>query len=337
MIRSRQVRPSRRMSDFCAVYGNKNLVKVILPTTLKSIGNFAFAGCDNLATVVFRSYYAPVLEGTMSSEIVITPDTEDQFPGFELLYGYDYFYKKMYQLGTAYYYSNFKDVIGSMGASGMTAIVPDNCSGYDSLLYKAYFTLSETTSGATAGKYALDFIEAVNKIPANVDRFDRLFIADAIVAYNALARHTDELAYITDEILAKYTAACTAYYVDVAEDKIDHLFDMAYNKYSFDIVKDALATYDALSDSDKALVSNSDKLAAKVSELESKFGTSLDFNKTYEDYAPVVEPPAEIDPPAEPPVNNTVDAWVIILVASVAAVVVAGAAVVFILIKKKRA
>ena len=73
-----------------AAYGNEHLQKVTFPETLRSIGDFAFFGCKNLETVVFKSYYAPTLEGMPSvakdEDVTINVDNIGNYPGFETLY-----------------------------------------------------------------------------------------------------------------------------------------------------------------------------------------------------------------------------------------------------------
>ena len=213
--------------DTSAAQGNKSLKHVILPASVKTIGDYAFFECENLETVTFKSYYAPTLEGSMlGNRIEVKAEDAENFPGFDQLYRFDYFYRLYDEVSYPYYYRNFAGVIGSAEASGLVAIVPENCEGYDAFLYKAFFTVStETNSGPTTGKYAIAFIEAVNKLPLEVDRFDKLAVENATRAYNALKKYTAELADVDTALIERYNAALTAYRVDVAENAIDHLFD----------------------------------------------------------------------------------------------------------------
>ena len=319
--------------EFSAAYGNKYLEKVTLPSTLKTIGDFAFDGCTNLTTVVFRSYYAPVLEGSILGE---TPEvsykTAADFVDFDLLYKYDYYYAAQGSVSTPFFYRNFKANVGYKDADGLVAILPDNCTGYDTLLYKAYFEISEETSGITAGKYAVDFMDAVNKLPANVDRFDKAVVTDAITAYNALMSHADEKQFVQDSYFAIFESARIAYNVDVVMDKINHLYDMDTLEYCFNAVKDAKAAYDALSAAEKALVTNASVLETKIQELNAVYGKEVDFNLPYADNVPAEQLPTET-----PPVKEGLAVWaiVLIIVGSVA-VLAGGAAVTVILIRKKR-
>ena len=317
-----------------AARGNKNLERVILPSTLKYIGDYSFFACDNLKSVTFKSYHAPVLEGCMLGEaITVNTENASEFSKFDLLYGLEYYYRSMGRVNLALYYRNFIDVIGKATTDGLIAILPENCEGYDTILYKAYFTIDEKTSGPAIGKYAVAFIDAVKELPTEIDRFDKTVVENAILSYNALAAHKDELAYITSDTLAKYNDAVSAYYVDIAEDKIAHLFDMAMNQYSFDAVKDARASYLALSESDRDKVANANRLNEKIEELSEVFGTDINFELNYEDHLPEIEPPT-VEPPVD--TNDGLDTWVIVLIAAASVLVLAGAAVVVVVLLKKR-
>jgi len=317
--------------DFCAALGNKNLETVVFPSSLRYIGDHAFDRCENLATVKFNSYYAPVLEGTMTDDVTeITPDNVGDYPGFEDLYGYNYYYIKEKELiyPYIYHYSTFKGGIGTVADEDkVTCIVPLNSSGYDSRIYKAFFNTSETDNmGTVMGPLAITFIDAVNKLPSVATRFDDALIEAAINAYNALVDNTEEMAFVDASFVEKFNKARSEYNVSVTENKINHLFDMDNSKYSYDIVKDARASYLALTDSERALVTNSAVLDQKIADLALAMGVTLDFSKTYEEHF-ATEQPEDEEPPVdeEPPAG--LDAWVIILI--VAGSVIAAGAIAF--------
>ena len=328
--------------EFTAAMNNPYLEKIIMPESLRSIGNYAFYGCTSLETVVFNSYYAPVLEGTASGmEIEITPDSVENYPGFETLYKYDYYYRYLDVVAMPKYYFNFVGAVGSIEADNLTFILPDECEGYDGLLYKAYFKPSEETSGKTIGKYAYAFIEAAKKLPDVASRYDKAVVTDAINAYNALQSHTDELAMVSEDLINHFNRACVEYNVSVAENKINHLFDLDRSEYSFEIVKDARAFFNGLTAEEKALVSNADKLNAKIEELKAVMGKDVDFTKTFDEHFPSADPGIQPDEtqPTQPDKggektdgsNNTV------LIVVIAVVVVAGiAAGVVVFLKKKK-
>ncbi|MBE6633080.1 MAG: hypothetical protein E7620_01915 [Ruminococcaceae bacterium] len=306
--------------EYCAVMLNKYLEKVILPESLRVIGNYAFYLCENLDTFVFRSYYAPDLEGTMSEEIGINKENVDQFPGFDQLYAYDYYFYTQGILGTPFYYSNFIGTVGSVDAQGLTCVLPDNCEGYDSMIYRAYFTVAEETSGATAGKFAIAFTDAAKKLPAVTDRFDKLLVDAAIVAYNALEGHPEELAVVDQALIDRFQKARSEYLIDVAEDKIAHLFDLDCSEYAFEAVKEAKEAFEALSKEEQALVENAPRLSAKLEELTVVMGMEPDFNRPFREHFP--EEPTPEDPPVvEPPVENKKDPTLLICIALAAVVV----------------
>ena len=328
--------------EYTAAMYNKYLETVILPESLKSIGNYAFYACDNLTKVVFNSYYAPTLEGTVTGETVeITPNTVENYPGFDKLYYYDYYFRAEDTVAAPKYYQNFVATVTSKAASNLTYVIPDNCEGYDNLIYTAYFKSSDTTSGETTGKYALAFIEAVKKLPTVVDRFDKALITAAINAYNALEGKGEDK-FIDAALVERYKKACSEYNVSVMENEINHLFDMDRSEYSFNLVKAAKAMFDGLSAEDKALVTNADKLTAKIEELTAVMGVTPDFTQTFAEHYPEANTggngttePEDTTDVTEPNGDDTgLDLIYIILIAVGATVVVAGIVVGVVLIIK---
>ena len=321
--------------EFGAAFGNKHIEKVILPSTLKYIGNYAFYGCEKLGTVVFKSYYAPVLEGTMTGEeIKITFENVSDYPGFDDLYKYDFYYITQSEVAAPYYYSTFIGTVGHKSVTDIVAILPDNCEGYETLIYDAYFTIAEETSGVTAGKYANAFIDAVGKLPANVDRFDTLLVNAAITAYNALERHPEDMAFIDESVLTTFKNVRKAYNVDVVEGKIEHLFDMDKLEYCFNNVKNAKKAYDALTAEEKELVTNASVLDEKIAALNELYGKTVDFNLSYAENIGVEE---NEDPIVEPdPAPKGLETWVIVLIVVGSVLVIGGAAVVTVVLMKKK-
>ena len=321
--------------EFGAALGNKFLEKVTLPTTLKYVGNYAFDGCENLNTVVFKSYYAPVFEGTMTGEgIEINYDNAADYTDFDLLYKYDYYYVANGVVSAPLYYNTFKGVVGSKATDGLVAVLPDNCSGYDSLVFKAYFNVSDETAGVTSGKYAVDFMDAVNNLPAEVDRFDKNLVDIAVTAYNALMAHPEELEFVADTYFATFESARSAYNVDFVTDKIAHLYDMDKLEYCFNNVKAAKQAYDALSEEDKALVTNAAVLTEKIAELNAIYGKVVDFNLTYKENVGTEETPNEPNDKNEEP-KDGVKTWVVVLIVVGSVLVLAGGAFVAITFVRK--
>ena len=332
--------------EYTAAWGNKYLEKISFPESLRIIGNYAFYDCDNLKTVEFNSYYAPLLEGTVTGEAIeITKENVDQFPGFDTLYYYDYYYREIGQVAMPMYYFNFINSVGSMKASDITFVIPENSENYDSLLYRAYFKSSDQTTGITTGRFAKAFIEAVNALPEVTTRFDKALVDAAINAYNALETHEDEMAQVDQTLFDRFQVARTEYNVDNAQNKINHLFDLAKNEYSFNVVKEANDAFKVLTAEEKALVTNADKLTAKIEELNTVMGKTVDLSKTYAENFPesIVTPP--IVPPTTDPTQPTQpttphgggnDSNSTVLIVVIAVVAVAAIAAVAIVVMKKK-
>ena len=318
--------------EYCAAIGNKLVERVVLPGTLRYIGNHAFYRCESLKTVVFKSYYAPVLEGTLTGDkLDINTETVKDYPGFDKLYKYDYYFRKDGVVNAPYYYNTFVDAVASSKASGLTYVIPENNSGYDSKIYKAYFASSEETTGTVMGPYAIAFIDAVSKLPEKADRFDVALVEAAINAYNALEGSSD-MNYIDDATVARFNKARSEYNISVAENKINHLFHIDNSEYSFNLVKDARATFLALTAEEQAQVSNALTLENKISDLTAAMGVNPDFSLTYAEHFPEEQKP---DEPAAPGDDDGNIVTVIIIVAA-SLVAVAGAAVAVVLILKRR-
>ena len=329
--------------EFFAAGGNKNLEKVILPESLKYIGDYAFYMCDALKTVVFKSYYAPVLEGSMTGEAIeITPENKDEFPGFTELYGSDYFFFKTDEgkLGNIYYYRTFKGTVGSKDAQGMTYIVPEESKGYDTKIYMAFFEPSTENSGKAMGPYAIAFIEAANKLPEVATRFDRKVVEAAIGAFNALQNHAEELALVDKALIEEFDRVRSQFYIDVAEDLIAHIFDINNSEYCFNLLKEAKAAFDVLTATEQAQVVNAGVLDAKLSELTAAMGKTPDFSLTYAENMPQTP-----DDPTEPPAGGDDEpgtgdsepkAFPVAIVIIIVAVVVIGGAVVAVVVLKKK-
>ena len=132
--------------------------------------------------------------------------------------------------------------------------------------------------------------------------------------------------------LDKFTAARRAYNACVVEYQISRVFDMYNSEYSYNLLKSVIASFESLSEEEKALVSNASVLDTKKAELAEKMGKTLDFNLSYSDYFPVAEDDGN---------NGTPDAnngWVTILIVGVSVIALAAAAaVVLLLLKKKNA
>ncbi len=135
-----------------AMINNNYIEEVILPSSLKSIDDFAFANCSNLNHVIFKSKYAPVLRGSYNSDY-----------NYELSDMND-LYLNIVSSNTRYYYSHFKGYLGKENNLEMT--YPLDGIGYDSLIYKVYFdneNVSDESNSDLVSKiiYELDTITSI--------------------------------------------------------------------------------------------------------------------------------------------------------------------------------
>ncbi|MBQ7642299.1 MAG: leucine-rich repeat protein, partial [Clostridia bacterium] len=164
---------------------------VVLPSTLKSLGDKAFYGCNNLGTVVFKSYDAPVLEEAYDAS----------YMGYDNIpisgYTYNYYEDKVYQgLGISkyfmwnylnsgnnfYYGANFDNYVGKVDRA-IVMVSPVNGNNYDSFIFSKYFSAS--VSGAPAATtetlYAVGLIDL---LPENISLSDEAEIVKARAAYD---------------------------------------------------------------------------------------------------------------------------------------------------------
>lgn len=108
---------------------NKNIQTIVLPDTLKIIGNYAFYGYENLQTVEFKSFTAPALEDEYNKDVKL----EENDPGYDLLHNqFDMFKFELY-------YFTFIDLVGKKEPIKMVLPMNQDVEGYDSIVYEAYF------------------------------------------------------------------------------------------------------------------------------------------------------------------------------------------------------
>ena len=183
---------------------------VTLPHTTTSIGHKAFFGCDSLETVVFGSYYAPILEeefdNTYYESFAHVPGTGDfgtyqdydgnevQINGMGLLPYYMWNATDgMYS--TVFYGANFVDYIGYV-ENKLTMVRPSNGKNYDSYTYSQYFDMTIDGSQA-ADNVTLAAIAAINSIPERVAFEDKALVEAAREAYSKIAT-TEQQAQVTN-------------------------------------------------------------------------------------------------------------------------------------------
>ena len=150
--------------DLYAGNENKNITKVVLPDSLKLIGDYAFYGCNNLKTVEFRSVTAPTLESIYDSEL----DIVETDPGFALLHQH----LDLFALELCYH--NFVGTLGKVAipkgqTSPLKMILPKNLdlAGYDSLVFEVYFGKvkdSQRSDYEAMEKNMILFLEYADKV-----------------------------------------------------------------------------------------------------------------------------------------------------------------------------
>lgn len=202
--------------DTYAANDNPYIRSVVLPDSLKVLGDYAFYGCAELRDVEFRSSTAPVLENaynyngtlleqygdysTASSHPLWVDWYSDMYmlsenaPGFELLhYSFDLF-------GYESYYYTFRAMVGSFEPIQMMLPSNEVLTGYDSVFYEAFFGKVENAlrSNYSARERSLiDFIDYATEIAAKdkITIADETLVSNAYIAYNAITQNAVEFGY----------------------------------------------------------------------------------------------------------------------------------------------
>ena len=208
-----------RIAEYAAG-ANPNLDYVVLPNTLKSIGNFAFTECQ-LETVEFKSTVAPVLEGTPTeSDFNYTVDSEiyEILTTFYPLNGYYPFYN-----------AQFNNMVGI--AKKMNIVLPsNNVEGYDNIIYKLYFNLDSATKSdyIALDKYSLDYLDKIALVPYrdDVKLSDEKIIQAARGAYNLVTQDLTQLGYDKSELDDMYNNLVEAEkaYLEIKMERINKIY-----------------------------------------------------------------------------------------------------------------
>ncbi len=213
---------------------NRRISALVLPDSLECIGEYAFYGYTALKSVEFRSVSAPALENTATGTTHLGPN----HPGYNVLhnqYG-------LYRFEEICYY-NFIDHVGMRDPIKMILPKNDDISGYDNIVYLAYFgsVANATRSDYTAMEQSMkDFLVLGKQVAAieTVTLNDEALISDAVVALNGVKQ--DPTAHgVSKEEWNTLSAAVTA-----ARDRIRRL----KVEYASKAVRDIQARIDALPD-----------------------------------------------------------------------------------------
>ena len=167
-----------RIDDF-AGNQNKNVKTIILPDSLKIIGNYAFYQYDNLTKVEFKSVSAPILEDSYNENLSLA-ETD---PGYELAHKY------MNLFGLELYYCTFINLAGKNEPIEMVIPVNADEVSYGSIVYELFFGKVEnaTRSAYTAKEQALkDFIEYAKEVEKleNITLSNERIVSAAMNAYS---------------------------------------------------------------------------------------------------------------------------------------------------------
>ena len=181
-------------------FAGSDVKMVTLPYTVASIGHKAFYNCQQLETVVFNSYYAPILEEEFDpsyyesfENIPGTGDfgTYEDYEGNEVqitgngMLPYYMWNATDNMYSNVFYGANFVNYVGYVD-NKLTMVRPVNGQYYDSFIYGQYFDL--VISGAAgADDVTLAAIAAIKAIPERVVYADKALVEAARAAYTKIA------------------------------------------------------------------------------------------------------------------------------------------------------
>jgi len=177
-----------------------SLVNVVLPTTLKSIGDRAFFDCNDLSVVVFKGYTAPLFEEEYLPEYVSyeeLPFTGSLriYEGEEPVQGLGivpfYMWNAVSGWNNYYFGANFVDRIGHE-TGHLVMSRPANGQNYNSFIMSQYFNMVfDGTNAAT--KETLNVIAMIDALPKEIMLKDEQLVLSALAAYNNLPSEQQEL------------------------------------------------------------------------------------------------------------------------------------------------
>ncbi len=173
---------------------NKHITKIILPDSLRLIGNYAFYGYDALTEVEFKSVNAPALEDYYDSRVTL--DKTD--PGYDELHPFvDLF-------GLELYYFTFIDLIGKKEPIKMIVPSNDKISGYDSLIFEVYFgklSDAEKSGYIAMENNMIEFVEYAKEIAKLkvITLVNEELVTNALTALNGIKQDPTTYGYTTEE------------------------------------------------------------------------------------------------------------------------------------------
>ena len=191
-------------------FAGADIESVVLPSTLKSIGDRAFYDCQKLTTVVFKSYEAPLLEEEYLPEYASfeeLPFTGELkvYEGQDPLQGLGivpfYMWNATSGWNNFYYGANFVSRIGHTDGD-LVMVKPANGRNYDSFIFSQYFGSFVAGSNAAMDS-TLVVIGLIDSFPEKITLDAKEAVEKARSAYNSLPS-LDQKALVTNyETLTK--------------------------------------------------------------------------------------------------------------------------------------
>lgn len=190
--------------DTYAGNANKNITKIVLPDSLRYIGNYAFNKYYNLETVEFNSFSAPVLETeyfllTDGNNNIVEPDFFPEAKLAETAPGYGILHNQFDIAGWEMYYFTFKGLVGANNP--ITMVLPANVgSGYDGVIYEVYFgkvEYAERSEYVAMDEYTSAFVDYAKQIAdlKEVLLSDEKLINNAVTMLNSLTQDLTAYGY----------------------------------------------------------------------------------------------------------------------------------------------
>lgn len=214
---------------FYSSAGTLKLTGVTLPSTLLSIGECAFYNASNISKFIFKSYNAPILEGEYNANLINYLGNLSANQLTDLLNNLYHIQtssvSNMYYYLYPYYYANFVDYVGM--ATNLTMYYPVNGIGYDSWIYRNYFT-NVIKSAAVADSVTTRLIEALNKLE-NITAATRDNMQQIIDTYDIYKGISDEdqLAILDkkqlNHLLSLYEEVLEIQYPTLTSDEVKEL------------------------------------------------------------------------------------------------------------------
>ncbi len=186
-----------RISD-CAFAGAP-LKAVTIASTVKSVGDKAFYECENLTTVVFCSYYAPILEERYDEAYYVSSANlplTGNYAGYEGLGISKYYMWTLSSSNNYYFGANFVDYIGHI-SDNIVIVRPANGQNYDTFIMSQYF--GTVVQGAFAATdETLRVMALIDAIPERITLADEAAITAARAAYDTGVITDDQKALVTN-------------------------------------------------------------------------------------------------------------------------------------------